>query len=67
MGDPLSLREPVAEICRLLGVRPNRVGAIRIKPSEAEVVVFLERNGKMYIDPDTNLPAVETRKFPVLT
>jgi len=59
------LQEPVAEICRRLGVKYNRVAQITIRPGDAEVVCYLERDGSMYIDEETNKAASETLSFKV--
>jgi hypothetical protein len=64
---PIALREPVQEICRLLGVPYANTSRITIWPGEVEIVEYRERGGHKYIDPETDAPAQTIHRFRVTT
>lgn len=51
-------------ICRALGLEPSDVGELVLTPTTVEVKVFRHGDdGRKYIDPGTDAPAVELRVF----
>lgn len=52
----IDLHEPIEVICQRLHLDPKDVAEIRITPSRAEVLVYLNNEqGKKHVDPATGL------------
>lgn len=59
-----NLYEPVAEICRLLNLKPGNVRRLDITPKSVTAEVLrLNEHGYKYVDPETDAPAVDVRTF----
>lgn len=66
MSERTNIHDQVAEICQRLGLTPANVQQLQITPGRVTARIFvLDESGKKFVNPDTDVPAVETHTFEV--
>lgn len=65
---PIDLHDLVESLCAKLGLTPNRVAELVIRPASVRATFYLVTDaGAKYIDPEANVAAVGQRDYRVTT